>query len=486
MPSTEPETVTRAKAGAEPWPEMSAPPNPEPLPDWDLALRDWKYLWELHYIGFGVLFFGVAVFSCICVVKIKHRARGMTLANYFLAVCLMLMTFSVSRTLYLFLDPYESHTVLDLPVLLSRIIFAIGYPCLTSALSLIHFAFLEVNKLRLISRRLQNVKFLVSVIASHFVIVLVVYLVITLAPKLARLLILCQTVLISWWFILAACFLYSGWKVNWESQITAKFFSSTVVKDRTASTLSSASLDPQSYSVTVEQAKTLSGDQNKPSKGAQKIARISGFVSLLALLNFGAELYSLFSLYKLYDFEGENVVDHWPWWGYQTASRILDFFLCLVIAYVIFPSTQIEKTQKHSASYGVDSHTMRVNKNVEKTADGIDAVWCAKIERKRERNDSFAWLQLRLECRKISKIRKKDLIQKKIRWLSVRAKNGTKQRLTVVHVTRNMTRKSENTRNTWDTPVVYLFAKLNGAQSYRRTLITANSTKWKRFAESRS
>ena len=486
MPSTEPETVTRAKAGAEPWPEMSAPPNPEPLPDWDLALRDWKYLWELHYIGFGVLFFGVAVFSCICVVKIKHRARGMTLANYFLAVCLMLMTFSVSRTLYLFLDPYESHTVLDLPVLLSRIIFAIGYPCLTSALSLIHFAFLEVNKLRLISRRLQNVKFLVSVIASHFVIVLVVYLVITLAPKLARLLILCQTVLISWWFILAACFLYSGWKVNWESQITAKFFSSTVVKDRTASTLSSASLDPQSYSVTVEQAKTLSGDQNKPSKGAQKIARISGFVSLLALLNFGAELYSLFSLYKLYDFEGENVVDHWPWWGYQTVSRILDFFLCLVIAYVIFPSTQIEKTQKHSASYGVDSHTMRVNKNVEKTADGIDAVWCAKIERKRERNDSFAWLQLRLECRKISKIRKKDLIQKKIRWLSVRAKNGTKQRLTVVHVTRNMTRKSENTRNTWGTPVVYPFAKLNGVQSYRRTLITANSTKWKRFAESRS
>lgn len=486
MPSAEPETVTRAKAGAEPWPEMSAPPNPEPLPDWDLALRDWKYLWELHYIGFGVLFFGVAVFSCICVVKIKHRARGMTLANYFLAVCLMLMTFSVSRTLYLFLDPYESHTVLDLPVLLSRIIFAIGYPCLTSALSLIHFAFLEVNKLRLISRRLQNVKFLVSVIASHFVIVLVVYLVITLAPKLARLLILCQTVLISWWFILAACFLYSGWKVNWESQITAKFFSSTVVKDRTASTLSSASLDPQSYSVTVEQAKTLSGDQNKPSKGAQKIARISGFVSLLALLNFGAELYSLFSLYKLYDFEGENVVDHWPWWGYQTVSRILDFFLCLVIAYVIFPSTQIEKTQKHSASYGVDSHTMRVNKNVAKTADGIDAVWCAKIERKQERNDSFAWLQPRLECRKTSKLRKEDFIQKKIRWLGVRAKNGTKQRLTVVHVTRNMTRKSENTRNTWVTPVVYPFAKLNGVQSYRRTLITANSTKWKRFAESRS
>lgn len=374
MPSAEPETATKAKARAEPWPEMSAPPNPEPLPDWDVALKDWKSLWELHYIGFGALFFGVAVFSCICVVKIKHRAKGMTLGNYFLAVCVMLMTFCVSRTLYLFLDPYESHTILDLPVLLSRILFAIGYPCLTSALSLIHFAFLEVNKLRLISRRLQNIKFLVSVIATHFVVVLIVYLVITLAPKLARLLILCQTVLISWWLILAVCFLYSGWKVNWESQITAKFFNNTMAKERIASTLSTSSLNPSS-NITVEQAKTFNNDQNKPSKGAQKIARISGLVSILALLNVGAELYSLFSLYKLYDFaEGESVVDHWPWWGYQTVSRMLDFLLCLVIAYVIFPSTQTEKTLKHSASYGVDSHSNRMNKNVSKSSDGIDAV----------------------------------------------------------------------------------------------------------------
>ena len=373
MSSTEPETATKVKDIAEPSPEMAAPPNPEPLPDWDVALKEWKSLWELHYIGFGVLFFGVSLFSCICVVKIKHRAKGMTLGNYFLAVCLMLMAFSVTRTLFLILDPYESHTFLNLPVLLIRILFAIGYPCLTSALSLIHFAFLEVSKLRLISRRLQNIKFLVSVIAAHFVVVLVVYFVITLAPKFARLLILCQTVLISWWFVLALCFLYSGWKVNWEAEITAKFFKTTLTKERTASTLSTSSLDP---SVKVEQARSLNGDENKPSKGAQKIARISGLVSLLALLYVAAELYSLFSLYKLYDLEGESGVDPWPWWGYQTVSRLLDFLLCLVIAYVIFPSTQTEKTHKHSATVtGADSYSVRMNKNVMvKSSDRLDAV----------------------------------------------------------------------------------------------------------------
>ena len=369
MSSAEPET-NKTQSSAEPSAEPSADPNPEPLPDWDEALMAWKSLWEVHFIGFGLLFLGIALFSCICVVKIKHRAKGMTLGNYFLAVCLMLMVFSVSRTLFLILDPYESHTFLHLPVLLVRILFAIGYPCLTSALSLIHFAFLEVNKLRLISRRLQNIKFLVSVIAIHFVVVLVVYLLITLTPKLARLLILCQTILISWWLVLALCFLYSGWKVNWQSQITAKYFKATT-KDRTASTLSTSSLDPG-----VTLAQTYHVKTSQPPKGAQKIARISGLVSLLALLYVAAELYSLFSLYNLYNLEGENGVDHWSWWGYQTCSRMLDFLLCLVIAYVIFPSTQTEKTQKNSASMtGGDSYSVRMNKNVMiRSSDRLDVV----------------------------------------------------------------------------------------------------------------
>lgn len=365
MPPSAEQEMNKTPSSVEP--SRTTNPNPEPLPDWNEALMAWKSLWEIHFIGFGLLFLGVALFSCICVVKIKHRARGMTLGNYFLAVCLMLMVFSFSRTLFLMLDPYESHTVLNLPVLLIRILFAIGYPCLTSALSLIHFAFLEVNKLRLVSRRLQNIKFLVTVIATHFVFVLVVYLLITLAPKLARLLILCQTILIVWWFVLALCFLYSGWQVNWQSQLTAKFFKATTTKERTASTLSTSSLDSR---VTAGQKMHVHADHNEPPKGAQKIARISGLVSLLALLYVAAELYSLFSLYNLYDLE-ENSVDHWSWWGYQTCNRMLDFLLCLVIVYVIFPSTQVEKKQKSSG----DSYSVRMNKNVMiRSFDKLDIV----------------------------------------------------------------------------------------------------------------
>ena len=366
----EPESTQASTAEPSSSAEPSVPPaNPEPLPDWDIALEEWKGLWELHFVGFGLLFLAMSLFSCFCVVRIKRKSKGMTLGNYFLAVCLMLMLFSFSRTLFLALDPYESHTFLHLPVLAVRILFAIGYPCLTSALSLIHFAFLEVNKLRLISRRLQNITFLVSVIATHFVVVFIVYVLITFSPKLARLLILCQTILISWWLVLALCFLYSGWKVNWESRITAKFFKKTA-KDRSASTASTSSSD---YIQHEKQS-----EKSQPPKGAQKIARISGLVSLLALLYVAVELYSLFALYKLYDLEEDSGVDHWAWWAYQTGSRALDFFLCLVIAYVIFPSTQSERKNK-SPSVTADSTSVRVNRNIAlkptgSLGDGLDAV----------------------------------------------------------------------------------------------------------------
>lgn len=140
------EIVMRVKVGVEFWLEMFVFLNFEFFFDWDFVLRDWKYFWEFYYIGFGVLFFGVVVFFCICVVKIKYRVRGMMLVNYFFVVCLMLMMFSVLRILYLFFDFYELYIVLDFLVLLSRIIFVIGYFCLILVLLLIYFVFFEVNK----------------------------------------------------------------------------------------------------------------------------------------------------------------------------------------------------------------------------------------------------------------------------------------------------------------------------------------------------
>ena len=151
----EPESTQASTAEPSSSAEPSVPPaNPEPLPDWDIALEEWKGLWELHFVGFGLLFLAMSLFSCFCVVRIKRRSKGMTLGKLLPRSFVWCWCCSVSQERCSLRSILTNRTrFLHLPVLAVRILFAIGYPCLTSALSLIHFAFLEVNKLRLISRR---------------------------------------------------------------------------------------------------------------------------------------------------------------------------------------------------------------------------------------------------------------------------------------------------------------------------------------------
>lgn len=124
--------------------------NFEFLLDWNDVFMVWKLFWEIYFIGFGLLFLGVVLFFCICVVKIKYCVRGMILGNYFFVVCLMLMVFSFLWILFFMLDLYELYMVLNLFVLLIRILFVIGYLCLILVLLFIYFVFLEVNKFRFV------------------------------------------------------------------------------------------------------------------------------------------------------------------------------------------------------------------------------------------------------------------------------------------------------------------------------------------------
>lgn len=328
-------------------PEPNSSPNPEPLPDWDTALEEWKSLWYVHYIGFGTLFVALAVFSCFCLIRLTFcRKANMSLKNYFVVVCALLLTMTLSRALYLLLDPYESHELLHLPVLVPRVLFAIGYPCLTSAFSLLHFAFLEVSKLRLISRRLQNIKFLSSVITIHFLFVLIVYLIVTFFPKLARLLIICQSILISWWLVLCACFIYSGWKVNWEARITKKY-----LDGKQAAGPRDTEENESLKSEAVEQLKRRKKESQEDAshKGTNKIARISGIVAGLALISVAVELYSLFGVYNLYTLS-EEFVKPWPWWGYQTCVRSIEVALCCVLAYVVYPTVRTQRKEDRTQS----------------------------------------------------------------------------------------------------------------------------------------
>lgn len=315
MASVEPEvTVTPENPKSE--------PNPEPLPEWETAFQVWSYWWEIHNYGFGCAFAILAIFSIFCLVRLRNLQK-LTLGRYFTTVSALLLVFTTSRTLYLLLDPYEAHKYITLPVVFVRVVFALGYPCLTSVFSLINFAFVEVNNLKTIWTKLQNKKFLFSIILGHFVLVLVIYLVVTFSPQLAKLFIICQSILIAWWIVLVICFLYSALLVIWNQKVKTKYINQDTKINETSSN-----------DGTEKSKNTESIEQRR---GTRKIIRISGAVAISGIISVVLEFYSLFGVYKLYALE-DGFVGAWPWWSFQTASRAVEIILCCIVAYVVFPT----------------------------------------------------------------------------------------------------------------------------------------------------
>lgn len=313
-------------------------PNPEPLPEWETAFQVWNSWWEIHNYGFGCAFAILAVFSIFCLVRLRNLQK-LTLGRYFTAVSGLLLFFTTSRALYLLLDPYEAHKYITLPVVVVRVIFALGYPCLTSVFSLINFAFVKVNNLKTILTKLQNIKFLSVVILGHFLLVLVIYLVVTFSPQFAKLFIICQAILIVWWMALVACFLYSALLVLWNQKLRSKYINreSKVCEFSAMDITEKHSQNPVSRNA----------KNTEESRGTQKIVRISGAVAIAGIISVVLEFYSLFEVYKLYSLK-ENFVKPWPWWSYQTASRAVEIILCCIVAYVVYPTLQRRRTDSRS------------------------------------------------------------------------------------------------------------------------------------------
>ncbi|KAJ7365052.1 hypothetical protein OS493_007694 [Desmophyllum pertusum] len=185
----------------------------EPGPDWPVAKKLWGLAWELHWIGFGVLFGLLSHSLFICSSLVKHR-KGFGRKSLFIAINSLLLTFGATRAVYLLLDPYESReNGVEDPKWLTLLLFGIAYPCLTSSFCLIHLAFLEVTKIKVGPSKLQNVKFLSGVIVIHFVIVFSAETSVSIKPELDALLIVCQSFFILWGLLLSGSFIYSGCKV---------------------------------------------------------------------------------------------------------------------------------------------------------------------------------------------------------------------------------------------------------------------------------
>ena len=297
----------------------------EPGPDWPVAKKIWGLAWEMHWVGFGALFGMVAIHSLIALVMVTKR-KGFGRKPLFIAINSLLFTLGVTRAVYLLMDPYESReNGVEDPKWMTLLLFGIAYPCLTSAFSLIHLAFLEVTKMRIVPSKLQNAKFLSCIIVVHFIIVFTAESSSSIKPELDALLIVCQSFFILWGLLLSGSFIYSGCKVinrvdNVHEQLSA-----------------------------IERNERFRNNQQKSS--TTKVAKITLGTSFLGFVVCGLQFYSMVGVYGLYS--GVVNPSPWPWLAFQSSFRVVELAMACTIAYSVMQPEGARKRNATSLAEGV-------------------------------------------------------------------------------------------------------------------------------------
>ena len=280
----------------------------EPGPDWPVAKKVWGLAWGMHWIGFGVLFGLLAVHSLVALILVNYR-KSFCRKPLFIGINSLLFVLGVTRAIYLLLDPYESRqNGVEDPKWLTLLLFGIAYPCLTSSFCLIHLAFLEVTKLKIGPNKLQNVKFLIAIIAIHFVIVFTTETTSSIKPDLNVLLIVCQSFFILWSLLLSGSFIYSGCKViNHVTKVHTQLNA-------------------------FEKNESL---QRRPKQKSctAKVAKITLATSVLGIAVCSLHFYSMIGVYGMY-----SKVVHpspWPWLAFQSSFRLVELLMSCTIAYSV-------------------------------------------------------------------------------------------------------------------------------------------------------
>lgn len=291
-------------------------PNAEPVPEWPAAKYVWKGAWELHYIGFGIMFLLVAFWSILALIRARNTKLLVT-RRFCYAVNCLLVVFGITRALSLFLYPYE---MVDYgsgtPIVIQRLFFGSGFPCLIAGYTLIHYAFLEAAKVSFSRRKIQSLRFILGVIVVHVILVLVAEIVTSYVANTSVLVIICMLYFIICALAVSASVFYSGVRVMKESKTHRR-------------TLKRMSVNTEKVGST-KKATTYS----TKASNTKKVARVTLVTALLGVMCAALQIYALVGVFKV-RLDGKTHPDPWLWWVYVSIFRLIELGLAVTMAYTV-------------------------------------------------------------------------------------------------------------------------------------------------------
>ncbi|XP_038061439.1 proline-rich transmembrane protein 4-like [Patiria miniata] len=314
-PETEPEPegepTGEPEPSGEPEPTGAAelPPFAEPVPNWEEALPLYGVFWIIHIYILGSLFALLALYSFVSLIRLKSRrllSRG-----YFVALNIMMLLMGLDRAIYFFVDAYNYKGIFPLSV--AYMLLGMGFPCLSSAFSILFLALLHSTRTRLVSPKIQRAKVLAGIIVFHFTVSIVVDVVVGVFTSAQVLLLLCQGVFLIWGLFLSISYLI----------IFRRLHKSSVRQFREINRMSISRRTSTMYGI--------SPFLKKPRNNWGSAIKVTLFASFFGVV---IGLLQLYGIVVVYGPLGEKVPEPWSWVWYQLAFRICELVMCILMSYV--------------------------------------------------------------------------------------------------------------------------------------------------------
>ena len=317
LPSTEPEPSSEPVPEAVPSGHVSS--IAEPLPQWDLALRTWQWVWPLHWAGIGSLFVLMALYATWSII-IMSSGKNKRRQPLSLVINILLVILGLTRALFLFINPYESeqcYILPNCPMILTRLLFGLGLPCFTASFSLIHLTFLQLTKLTLYPAKLQSIKVLICVISIHFGLAIITEVIMFTNANWRWLTIVCQGFFILFCLLLSTSFIYSGRKViKYARQNSSRM-------QRLGGRLSTKR--------SINNGNDNSGKEFRPNM--TKLVKITYFTTFLGFAGVILQLYAIFGVYNMFTARPAPPRP-WSWFAFESLFRIVEVLAGCTMAYV--------------------------------------------------------------------------------------------------------------------------------------------------------
>ncbi|XP_022082171.1 uncharacterized protein LOC110974691 [Acanthaster planci] len=286
-PSAEPESESEPEPVGEDW--------PEPGPDWNTLPELIGVAFTCHVYIFAIYFSLLTLYGLQILIALIFEFKKGNRSVLSLTFNTLLFLLGMTRAVSLFANPYGSYQ--NLPMVLSRMMWSVGFPCLTAAMTTVLLVLLDTTRLSLGPPRFQKFSTVSICCAGHFIAVLGSDLLVSAFIDLKVILVICQFIYVAWSGSLAVGFFRVSYKMK-------KNFASTFAK------------------------KGMRGGKEQKASPL-RLYRMVIYCGLAALASCATNLYGAVGVFGVYsDLE---FVEAWPWWIFQTAMRAEEVAMSVLV-----------------------------------------------------------------------------------------------------------------------------------------------------------